>query len=161
MSDSFNGITLDIWARFWSKVDVLKKRQCWNWRSSTSNGYGQFSVNGRPHSAHVLSYVFKNGQYDRKLWIDHVCMNRKCVNPAHLRAVSPRINSIENSNSWGYRNHNKTHCINGHEFTEENTSIRIFKNSIHRKCIKCRRECGKRNREKAREAQKAVEELLK
>lgn len=38
----------------------------------------------------------------------------------------------------------KTHCKNGHEFTEDNTSVLKTKNSTYRRCIMCAREAQKR-----------------
>ncbi len=124
-------------SRFWSKVDVKKKNECWNWRSSISNGYGKFSIDNYPHSAHVISYKYFHGEYDKELWIDHKYMNRSCVNPEHLRLVTPRINGIENSGGTSAENFLKTHCKNGHEFTAENTYLRKHGTYTHRMCKAC------------------------
>lgn len=41
----------------------------------------------------------------------------------------------------GTNNRNKTHCLRGHEFTKENTSMYISKDGkIHRKCNRCNKE---------------------
>ena len=85
-----------VYARFWSKVNVLKVRQCWEWQSSISpNGYGKFSINNYPHSAHVVSYEYFNGKTQKEFVVDHKCMNRKCVNPNHLRAVDYKTSNPE------------------------------------------------------------------
>jgi hypothetical protein len=126
-------------ARFWSKVKVLKKNQCWEWSSSISpNGYGKFSIDNYPRSAHVVSYKFFNSDFNENLCIDHVCMNRKCVNPGHLRQVDRKTNNTENSNSTAALNKIKTHCHKGHEFSNQNTFTRTRNGLKSRVCRKCK-----------------------
>ena len=124
-------------ARFWSKVAVLNKNQCWLWKSALApNGYGKFSINNYPCSAHRISFEICKGIIPEELVIDHICRNRSCVNPSHLRAVTYRINNIENSDSVAAKNINKTHCAQGHEYSKDNTKIRKSKARECRICIK-------------------------
>lgn len=80
--------------RFWSKVDT--SGDCWNWTASvTKQGYGQFSIGGRHgHKlyAHRYSFELVNGDIPSGLQIDHICHNRKCVNPEHLRLATNKQN---------------------------------------------------------------------
>lgn len=132
--------------RFWSKVSVKKKNECWDWQSSISpNGYGKFSIDNYPHSAHVLSYKYFNSDFDSNLCIDHICMNRKCVNPNHLRQVTRAINNTENAGGTAAINKQKTHCSRGHEFSKENTQIKKGKSGTYRRCKVCEY-AGKRAR---------------
>ena len=138
----------DLYARFWSKVKVLKKRQCWEWLSSTSNtGYGQLSVKNIPRAAHRMSYEYFNGPIPEGLWVDHVCMNKSCVNPNHLRLVTPQVSSTENTNGVGAKNAQKTHCKNGHEYSKENTHIHKLGG---RRCKTCVREYDNKRKQRAR-----------
>ena len=64
-------------------------------------------------------------------------MVRHCVSPHHLRLVTHKINTTENSNGLTAINKRKTHCKRGHEFNEENTIIRLSDGGRNCKiCIK-------------------------
>ncbi|MCH9731611.1 MAG: HNH endonuclease [Actinomycetia bacterium] len=56
-------------------------------------GYGQFSIDRRYHGAHRVSYEWATGEKLGERVIDHVCFNRPCVNPRHLRAVTQKQNN--------------------------------------------------------------------
>ncbi len=124
--------------RFFNKIK--KTEDCWIWTASTSqNGYGKISFKNKPLSAHVVSYIIHNGCYNKKLQIDHICRVRNCVNPSHLRLVTRVTNILENSNSVSAVNKRKTHCVNGHEFTKENTRMKkeTRRKNKTRVCISC------------------------
>lgn len=110
--------------RFWLKVN--KTKSCWPWTAYLKDGYGRlFTENGKsPVEAHRFSYELHSGKIPGGFVIDHICKNPSCVNPRHLRAVTKRINSIENSISVSAVNAQKTHCLRGHEFNEGNTIAR-------------------------------------
>lgn len=113
---------------FLSRIRINKENECWEWQGALDkNGYGHYSprVYGKKsrYLAHRISYSIFVKQLTPGLLIDHICRNKKCVNPDHIREVTPQVNMIENSESITYLNHIKTHCIRGHEFTPENTRI--------------------------------------
>jgi hypothetical protein len=114
-------------ARFWIKVDRKGPDDCWEWKASRSpKGYGYFgisSIKRSPFLAHRISFIIANGAIEEGLFIDHKCRNRGCVNPNHLRQVTPFINTMENSMALPALNVAKTHCPHGHEYTPENTKI--------------------------------------
>src|ERR1044072_7536179 len=69
---------------FWSHVDNAET--CWLWTSQRRGGYGLFSLNGKPVSAHRLSYKMAYGEIPEGLMIRHSneCVGRECVRPDHL-----------------------------------------------------------------------------
>lgn len=116
--------------RFWSKVD--KSNECWLWTATygRKTGYGRFGVGNQVvKDAHVVSYELTYGPIPEGLEIDHKCRVRLCVRPDHLEAVT------HSENMWRSPlfNGNKTHCVNGHEYTEENTAIHHGR----RECRRC------------------------
>lgn len=70
---------------------------CWEWGGYRQpNGYGfmRGKVRGRTELyAHRIAYELFVGQIPTGMQIDHICHNRSCVNPAHLRAVTVKQNN--------------------------------------------------------------------
>lgn len=108
---------------------VDKQRNgCWNWTGSLyKNGYARFMYNGACGYGHRFSYEYFKGKIPIALQIDHLCRNKRCVNPEHLEVVTLQEN-IRRFNST------RTHCKRGHEFTKDNTYLKNGK----RYCKKCR-----------------------
>jgi len=102
-------------------------------------GYGQFlPAGGRKANnmgAHRWSYEHYVGPIPAGYQIDHLCRNRRCVNPAHLEAVTPRQNVMRSPIAPASVNAAKTHCKHGHPFDEENTQ----RHGGRRICKTCRR----------------------
>jgi hypothetical protein len=114
---------------FFNKIEVTDDH--WYWRGYTSpKGYGTFGWNNQHQIAHRFAYEHWVGPIPEGLEIDHTCKVRNCVNPAHLEPVTTLVNQHR-------ANPPKTHCINGHEYTEQNT--RYVKNN-KRQCRMCARE---------------------
>lgn len=65
-------------------------RGCWIWGGRTNaKGYGVFGDN----LAHRLAYERAKGPIPSGRQIDHLCRTPACVNPAHLEAVAPAVNT--------------------------------------------------------------------
>lgn len=69
--------------RFWDKV--VKTESCWLWDASVDRkGYGKINHNGKPKSAHRLSYEIAYGPIPEGMFVCHKCDNPPCVRPDHL-----------------------------------------------------------------------------
>lgn len=67
---------------------VNEKTGCWEWQRKTSRGYGRKRVNGKKVLAYKFYYEQKNGPVPIGFELDHICENKKCVNPDHLIPVT-------------------------------------------------------------------------
>jgi len=89
---------------------------CWNWRGATNScGYGQLLRGGKRTKAHRLLYEATKGPIADGLVIDHLCRNRRCVNPDHMECVPVRENTVRGESPVAV-NDRKTHCPNGHPY---------------------------------------------
>lgn len=78
--------------RFWAKVD--RTGTCWEWTGTKRpQGYGAFAIKGRLHYAHRVAWEFTRGRIPEGKVIDHICFNRACVNPEHLRVTTSKRNA--------------------------------------------------------------------
>lgn len=109
---------------------------CWYYAGYTDgNNYAELFREGVRYKVHRLMYEAVKGVIPSTYVIDHLCRTHNCINPDHLEAVTNRENVLRGVGITA-KSALKTHCINGHEFTEANTR----KNGNKRYCRACARE---------------------
>ena len=119
----------------WAKIRI--PNECWEWKGSLRpKGYPQsVSVGGsrqngltyRPQRLmfHWFKYPIPDG-----FTIDHLCKNRKCVNPDHMEAVSHGENVV--------RALKRKYCKRGHPQVPENRySYRLANGNRRERCKLC------------------------
>lgn len=113
---------------------------CWEWlASATVSGYGRIMMTReakvhRSSLAHRVAYEEYVGPIPDGLVLDHLCRNTICCNPEHLEPVTQAEN-VRRGEAPSNTYREATHCIHGHEFTEENT----YRTERGRYCRACRR----------------------
>lgn len=138
--------------RFWRYVE--KTDGCWNWTGMmNATGYGRLSIRvGFTALAHRVSLAIHEG-LDLEGWkygdlvVDHICRNRRCVNPGHLREVTQRINVLENSDALAAGYVRRDMCNHGHPLDRTQT----WRGRTWRVCRTCASHYQAVSRQKRRE----------
>lgn len=103
-------------------VDIgANPNDCWEWQGNINNktGYGKKTWFGRHVLAHRWVYEMLLGPIPDGMVINHLCSNKKCVNPHHLEVTTQagncrhgngskltvlevkEIKAAKNSKKWG------------------------------------------------------------
>lgn len=125
---------------------------CWIWsRGKSRKGYGELTrrSNGKNKKmqAHRLSYEAFIGVVPADMTIDHLCLNKLCVNPFHLEIVTREENTRR---AWDVRNGSTDRCGNGHLWKD---NLVYYGNSKYRSCRTC---TNTRNMERYYKRKKAI-----
>lgn len=88
----------DLKTNFLARVDTEGPNGCWLWTGKTHVrcGYGMMSMGSAKAGekyAHRISYELFHGDIPDGRIIDHMCHNRGCVNPDHLRLSDIKLNN--------------------------------------------------------------------
>lgn len=109
---------------------------CWEWTASIVNGYGKFGRDPEHGyvvvGAHRWAWEHLVGPVPVGLDLDHLCRNRRCVNPDHLEPVTRGENVRRGRNA----NREKTRCPAGHPLVPGN----LVAKHQGRKCRTCNSE---------------------
>ena len=83
---------------FWTYVDKKAEDDCWLWKGQMRrNGYGYFKMEkGKKVLSHRLALLFAKGERPHgNAVVRHLCGNRSCCNPNHLKYGTYVENSID------------------------------------------------------------------
>lgn len=144
---------MDLRGRLMSRT-TISADGCWVWSGTLDrSGYGKINVAGKTWSTHRLAFITFGPAFDHTLTLDHLCRNRACWRPEHLEPVTMRDNLLRGE-GWAGSNARKTHCPQGHEYTEANTRYRSRKRAgrtsvLERDCKQCARDRKQRVRKAA------------
>lgn len=111
-----------------SNLKIDGKHSCWIFRRKPNwHGYGQVSNRtGGTQVAHRAFYEYLKGKLKRNVFLHHICENKMCVNPFHLKPLTQREHGIL---------HRPKFCKRGHAMTGNN----VRKNWKQRYCKQCHR----------------------
>lgn len=136
-------------ARFWKYVQ--KTESCWLWTGAKSRGgYGKISPGGRGSglvATHRLSLKLAGIDLPDDMVVDHKCRNPACVNPDHLRVVTRKVNSLENSMGASAINAQKSTCPKGHSYKDY-----VWRGVKGRICLECARLRAQARRDRTKNA---------
>ena len=116
---------------------VVVVESCWEWVGGTSStGYGRVYDGNRMAQAHRVMYEIRVGPIPDGMEIDHLCRNRRCINPDHMEPVTHRENSARGLSPSAVSRRTGL-CVRGHAMTPDN----IEKNGPNKvRCKTCARE---------------------
>ena len=105
-------------------IKINDNSKCWEWIAYLDkDGYGKITVkvNNKIKGwlAHRVIYILLKGEIPIGLQLDHLCKNKKCVNPDHLEPVT-QLENIKRRLVYT--------CKNGHQYGHT---------GFRKNCIEC------------------------
>lgn len=83
-------------ARLQKHSSKATEKGCLLWQAYQSEGYGYIKYRGKRVGAHRVSWIVHNDmEIPEGSVIHHTCHNGICINPKHLKAVTPQENIAE------------------------------------------------------------------
>lgn len=137
--------------RFGARSDrvgwIVEPNGCHVWQGGKDkDGYGGVTINKRYRRVVRYRYEREIGPIPDGMCLDHyVCDNKSCVNPLHVRPVTPRENALRANGGIAVRGASTTHCPKGHKHGPDNTFPSWQKAGV-RACRTCALEQAKSRR---------------
>ena len=107
--------------------------RCWAWTGSKRNGYGEYGRTG----AHRVSYKLFKGDIPKNLFVMHICDNRECVNPDHLKLGTNRDNIDDKVAKGRAKGGNGKKGENASYSKVTNEQVKEIRENPHDKCLNC------------------------
>lgn len=136
--DPFGGRITHTPEDIWERIDV---GLCWEWNDSLRDGYAwiNWACFDRNY-AHQIIWEMLVGPIPDGLELDHLCRNRKCVNPDHLELVT-RLENMRRGYAPTMVASRLGICKRGHVLTMETTYANPSKKQPNaRTCSACQRD---------------------
>ena len=90
--------------KFMHKIKKDEETGCWEWIGKLHrHKYGITHQDGDSAWTHRLSFTHFVGPIPQYHVIDHICENKGCCNPEHLKAVTLSVNNL----LWWWRQRDK------------------------------------------------------
>ena len=127
-------------------------RPCLEWDGAMdSTGYGRKMKDGKWWMAHRWSYKEHYGDLSDDLVVDHICFNRACVEPTHLRQIPLAANSARHKpdcpcSACDPILHRISVCKNGHDVSRPSQRRAPSRSNMQGGCLACHRERSRRYR---------------
>lgn len=101
-------------------------------------GYGNILHRGKVMLTHRVAYELAHGVELEGMVVCHKCDNPPCINPEHL-FLGTHADNVHDKMEKGRqtRGFKKSHCVNGHPYTNENTMMVKSVNGPYRRCKVC------------------------
>lgn len=148
------------WPCTYPKIDLMAPRkerwnyerlgsnQCWNWLDRLDKGgYGMLKSTKHSNRAHRAMYELYVKPIKPDWQIDHLCRNRRCVNPKHLEQVTARVNWLRGNCPFKNFKISRYQCPKGHHWWYYNDE----QGRVKKKCLECLKE-----RREAKELYKTI-----
>jgi hypothetical protein len=112
--------------KFLTHISEGKLNECWEWVGpKLCRGYGLFNYRYKTVYAHRAAYEFAYGEIPTELEVMHLCHNKSCVNPNHLKLGTIGENTAHNGISGRRRVDNTTGIV----------GVRYIRNKWQARCV--------------------------